>query len=188
MTERVLVVSATRDEARYVPAGVPLLITGLGKVAAAAAVAARLAVVERASDFEVWNIGTAGALRDGVSGLHLPGRVINHDISSNLLASVGIRVEDSLPIAGGDPELVLATGDSFIADPVTRAALAERATLVDMEGFAVAWACRAAGVPIRLVKHVSDNADSTALSWPELIDASARDLGHWVQDQFESID
>jgi hypothetical protein len=30
------------------------------------------------------------------------------------------------------------------------------------------------------VKHVSDNADSTALSWPELVDTSAKELGDWL--------
>src|SRR5580698_459657 len=104
MTERVLVVAATRAEARYVPSDIPLLITGLGKVAAAAGVAAWLAATDRAPEFEIWNIGTAGALRDGVGGLQLPGRVINHDVSAELLRGMGIKVEDSLPVEGGDPE------------------------------------------------------------------------------------
>jgi nucleoside phosphorylase len=176
----VLVVAATREEARYVPDGVPLLVTGLGKVAAASSMAGWLgAAIPLPAQFEVLNIGTAGALRDGVHGLHLPGRVINHDISADLLASIGVRVEDSLDIEGGS-DIVLATGDSFIADPVARDALARRATLVDMEGFAIAWACRKAGIRFRLVKHVSDNADTAALSWPELVDASARELAAWV--------
>ena len=34
-----LVVAATREEARYVPEGLPLLVTGLGKVAAASSMA-----------------------------------------------------------------------------------------------------------------------------------------------------
>jgi adenosylhomocysteine nucleosidase len=174
----VLVVAATRSEARYVPAGVPLLITGLGKVAAASAVAGYLASCRVT---EVVNIGTAGALRDGLTGLHLPGRVINHDISAALLVGMGVDVEDELPIDGGS-DVVLATGDTFVADPVARERLATRASLVDMEGFAVAWACRQAGVPVRLVKHVSDNADTAALSWPDLVDASARDLGDWLTD------
>jgi nucleoside phosphorylase len=176
----VLVVAATREEARYVPEGLPLLVTGLGKVAAAASLAGWLgAATPLEPGFEVINIGTAGALRDGVSGLHLPGRVINHDISADVLAGMGIKVEDSLGIEGGS-DVVLATGDSFIADPTTREALAQRATLVDMEAFAVVWACRKAAVRVRVVKHVSDNADSTALSWPELVDASARELGDWL--------
>ncbi|HVT20259.1 MAG TPA: nucleosidase [Mycobacteriales bacterium] len=176
----VLVVAATREEARYVPEGLPVLVTGLGKVAAAASVAGWLgAATPLEPGFEVINIGTAGALRDGVSGLHLPGRVINHDISADLLAGMGVRVEDSLDLHGGS-DIVLATGDSFIADPVTRDALAERAALVDMEAFAVVWACRKAAVRVRVVKHVSDNADTAALSWPELVDGSAKALGDWL--------
>jgi nucleoside phosphorylase len=106
--------------------------------------------------------------------------VINHDISSGVLASMGIEVEDSLDLDGGS-DVVLATGDTFVADPLARATLAERATLVDMEGFAVVWACRKARVRVRVVKHVSDDADSTALSWAELVEASAQELGRWLE-------
>ena len=176
----VLVVAATAAEARYVPAGLPLLITGIGKVAAAAAVAHALAgQANRESDYTVVNIGSAGALRDGLDGLHLPGAVINHDLSADLIRSLGIDITDRIDIPGGD-HVVLATGDSFVADPHERAALAPRAALVDMEGFAVAWACRQAGVRCRLVKHVSDNADAGALSWAETVDRSATALGAWL--------
>ncbi len=176
----VLVVAATPAEARYVPAGLPLLITGIGKVAAAAAVAHALAgQANRESDYTVVNIGSAGALRDGLDGLHLPGAVINHDLSADLIRSLGIDITDRIDIPGGD-HVVLATGDSFVADPHERAALAPRAALVDMEGFAVAWACRQAGVRCRLVKHVSDNADAGALSWAETVDRSATALGAWL--------
>lgn len=178
----VLVVAATREEARYVPDDLPLLVTGLGKVAAASSVAGWLgAATPLDPGFQVINIGTAGALRDGVSGLQLPGRVINHDISSEVLEGMGIRIEDEI-VLSAESDVVLATGDTFIADQQARAALAARATLVDMEGFAVAWACRKARVPVVLVKHVSDNADSAALAWADLVDASARELGGWLTD------
>ena len=42
MTPRVLVVSATAAEAAHVPAGLPLVVTGMGKVAAATATARAL--------------------------------------------------------------------------------------------------------------------------------------------------
>ncbi len=176
----VLVVAATAAEARYVPAGLPLLLTGIGKVAAAAAVAHALADrPDRDAQVTVVNIGSAGALHDGLDGLHLPGAVINHDLSAELIRSLGVDITDRIEIPGGD-DVVLATGDSFIADPHERAALAPRAALVDMEGFAVAWACRQAGVRCRLVKHVSDNADAGALSWAETIERSAVALGAWL--------
>jgi nucleoside phosphorylase len=181
MTGRVLVVSATHEEARYVPAELPQLVTGIGKVAAASAVAAALAVRDRASDLLVLNIGSAGALREGINGLWLPSTVINHDISAGLLAQIGRSVQTSLDIPGGDGS-VLATGDTFVSDVGLRDQLAQRASLVDMEGFAVAWACAQEGVACRLVKHVSDPADESALDWALLVEASARALGTWLRE------
>jgi adenosylhomocysteine nucleosidase len=66
---------------------------------------------------------------------------------------------------------------------VLRERLAKRAHLVDMEGYGVAFACREYGVPVRLVKHVSDTADEAAMDWPALVDASAKVLGDWVRAQ-----
>lgn len=175
---RYLIVSATRPEAAHVPAGLPLVITGVGKTAAATAVTRALMEVDR-QDLLVLNIGTAGALRDDREGLFLPGRVINHDISAEALRSFNYDPRDELSVEGGD-DTILASGDTFVADPLVRDRLALRADLVDMEGYAVAFACDALGVPVRLVKHVSDRADAGAMSWPELVDASARVLGEWV--------
>ena len=175
-----LVVAATRAEAAYVPPGVEVVVTGLGKTMAAAVTARALATRDLA-DLTVVNIGTAGALREGVTGLRLPGRVLNHDLSADVVRSLGYDPQEWLDVPGGDGT-VLATGDVFVTDPDVRAGLAARAHLVDMEGYAVAWACRAAGVPVRLVKHVSDAADEGALDWPSLVDASARVLGEWVTE------
>ena len=160
------------------PAGLPLLVTGVGKVAAAAAVARALAA-DPAID-QVVNIGSCGALREGLAGVFEVGRVLNHDLSADAIRALGYDVEDWLKV--GDSEIALATGDLFVTDPIVRDALAAKAHLVDMEGFAVAWAARAAGVRCRLVKHVSDNADHTALDWVAVVDRSARDLAGWLTD------
>ena len=175
---RTLVVAALAAEAAHVPSGLEVLLTGVGKVAAAVAVTARLAVADR-GDLQVVNIGTAGALRPGLEGLFRPSRVLNHDISAAELAALGAPTVDELELAGGDGS-VLATGDTFVADPVLRDELARRAHLVDMEGFAVASACAHFGVPVRLVKHVSDTADDSAMSWPAALERSARALGAWL--------
>lgn len=178
---RLLVVAATRAEAAHLPQGLDLVVTGIGKTAAAVATATALA--ERGtSDLLVLNVGTAGALRPGLTGLFTPGAVLNHDISADLVRALGYDPQERLELEGGDGS-VLATGDTFVADPAVRDALARRADLVDMEGYAVAYACRRAGVPVRLVKHVSDAADDTALDWPEVVERSARALGDWVAGQ-----
>lgn len=172
----VLVVSATAAEAAHVPSGLPVLVTGIGKVAAASAVARALAS-DSTVDLVV-NIGSCGALRDGLSGVFEAGRVLNHDLSVEALRAIGYDPEEWLEV--GPSGIALATGDVFVHETTTRLRLAEQADLVDMEGYAVAWACRQAGVPVRLVKHVSDNADEASLDWASLVDASARDLGDWL--------
>jgi adenosylhomocysteine nucleosidase len=176
-----LVVAATEAEAAYVPRGLPVVITGLGKTAAAVATTRALAGVDPART-RVLNVGTAGALRDGLEGLHLPGLVLNHDMNAEAIRALGYDPAERLVIDGGDGT-VLASGDVFVTDPALRGALARRADLVDMEGYAVAYACRQLGVAVQLVKHVSDNADASALDWPRLVDRSARVLGRWLEEQ-----
>ncbi|TWG95014.1 purine nucleosidase/adenosylhomocysteine nucleosidase [Nocardioides sp. J9] len=175
---RHLIVSATRAEAAHVPAGLDVLVTGLGKTAAATALARRLATMGDLDDVEVVNIGTAGALHDHVDGLFEVGTVINHDLNADAIRALGYDPRERLVV--GESATVLATGDVFVTDPLVRARLAEQAQLVDMEGYAVAYVAAEFGVPVRLVKHVSDNADESALEWTAMVDRSARVLGEWV--------
>jgi adenosylhomocysteine nucleosidase len=175
---RLLIVSATRAEAAFVPEDLPVVVTGMGKTAAATATAKALATTDT-EGLTVINLGTAGALRDGLTGLHTPGTVFNHDMNAEAIRALGHDPADTLDVPDGD-ETVLASGDVFVTDPLVRDRLAERAHLVDMEGYAVAYACARFGVPVRLVKHVSDSADESALDWPAQVDASARALGEWL--------
>ncbi len=176
---RYLVVTATRAEAAYVPDGLPVVVTGLGKTAAAAATAEALATTPL-DGLTVVNVGTAGSLRPGLSGLFLPSTVLNHDLSADVIRALGYDPQESLPVPDGDGT-VLATGDVFVTRADVRELLAARAHLVDMEGYAVVYACRRRGVRVRLVKHVSDEADERALDWPSLVDHSARELGGWLE-------
>lgn len=184
MTSRFLVVAATEAEAAHLPGGVPLVVTGIGKTAAATETSRALAHDPDPASLMVLNVGTAGALRDGLSGLHRPGTVLNHDLSADAVRALGYDPRELLDVPGGDGT-VLASGDVFVSDPVVREALAARAHLVDMEGYAVAYACARFGASVELVKHVSDNADAAALDWPALVDASARVLGEWVRSRVE---
>ncbi|GAB3926328.1 hypothetical protein GCM10029976_020860 [Kribbella albertanoniae] len=180
-----LVVSAIPGEARYVPEGLPVLITGVGKTQAAVAVARALAARD-VSELVVLNVGTTGALRDGLSGIYLPSVVINHDLNAEAIRAIGLDPQEELPIDGGDGT-VLASGDVFVADPVVRDRLAERAQLVDMEAYGVVYACREFGVPVKVVKHVSDSADDSAYDWPAMVDASAKVLGEWLTQYVRQV-
>ncbi|GAA3032615.1 nucleosidase [Gordonia defluvii] len=179
----VLVVSATRAEAAHVPAGTRLLVTGLGKVTAAMALTGALTRAAHGVEPPVeWvvNIGTAGALHDHHSGLFVPSRVTEHDLDADVLATLGYPTVATWDIPDGDGS-VLATGDRFISDSVQRAELARIADLVDMEGAALARVAAEFGVPLRLVKVVSDTADESAMDWPAQVDAAAHRLGRWLR-------
>ena len=176
---RLLVVAATRREAEFVPEALPLVITGIGKTPAAVATTRALAALPSPEDVYVINVGTAGALRDDVTGLHEPGVVLNHDINADAIRALGHDPRERLVV--GEGESVLATGDVFVTDPAVRGRLSASAHLVDMEGYAVAYAAAQFGARCHLVKHVSDNADETALDWPAQVRASAQVLGDWLR-------
>ncbi|WP_406070146.1 nucleosidase [Micromonospora sp. NBC_01638] len=176
--DRPLVVLAVGEEARYLPPELPVLLTGMGKVNAASAVAAVLAAGPRPS--LLLNLGTAGALRTGWAGIHEVATVLQHDLDTDLLRTLTGETYGA-PLSLATEGAVLATGDTFVADDAARDRLAQRADLVDMEGYAVAWAAAQAGVPCRLVKQVSDEAgEGAARTWRESVDACARDLAEWA--------
>ncbi|MFF5789021.1 nucleosidase [Streptomyces sp. NPDC012693] len=178
--DRPLLVLAVKEEAQFLDTELPVLLTGMGKVNAATALASVLGRGPRPSG--IVNLGTAGALRPGMTGTHLVGTVVQHDFDGRLLATLtgeSYGAPLTLP-AGGDT--VLATGDTFISDEATRARLAEQAALVDMEGYALAHAAALAGVPLRIVKHVSDEAgDGAARTWRESVAECARALADWAE-------
>lgn len=178
--EHTLVVAATHAEAARVPRRLPVVVTGLGKTAAAVAVTRALAGVDPGRTLVV-NVGTAGALRDGLEGLHLPGTVLNHDVNADAIRALGYDPEERITVDGGDGT-VLASGDVFVTDASLRTNLAKQAHLVDMEAYAVVYACQKMAVPVRVVKHVSDNADESAFDWPEVVAASAAVLGEWLEE------
>ena len=176
--DRPLLVVALEEEAAHLHVSeLPVLVTGVGKVNAAVAVAA---ILREFSPSRVVNLGTAGALADGLDGIHLVGTVVQHDFDHDgLLALTGLHF--GMPISTADRGLTLATGDVFVSDPDKRAQLAQVADLVDMEGYAVAAASTNAGVPVTLVKRVSDSAGAEAArSWRESVDECAEHLGDWV--------
>lgn len=176
--DRPLIVVALPEEAAHLRTELPVLLTGVGKVEAALSVAQLLAAGPHPS--EIINLGTAGALRPGLRGIFEVGRVIQHDFDSVSIQALTGRIFGA-PLDLVGPGLVLATGDVFVSDPALRAALALQADLVDMEGYAVAAAAAAHGVPVRMVKHVSDDADGDAgASWTTTVDACARELAAWL--------
>jgi adenosylhomocysteine nucleosidase len=188
----ILVVAALEEEVRHLPGGLDVLVTGVGKARAAAGLARRLA--DRSPELVI-NLGTAGAVDGVVTGLVEVDWVTQHDFPYDAIqALLGAPMErgfalaaDAAPRALAAPpagSTALATGDVFVsrADEARRLA-ATGIHLVDMEAYAYASVCAEFGVAMRCVKVISDGADEQAGdSWLDTIDACARTLGRWLQD------
>jgi adenosylhomocysteine nucleosidase len=140
-------------------------ITGPGKTQAVGGLTRAL---QRSGTIaEIIAVGTAAALRPGITtGVHVLREVRQHD-TTELDAIVGRRVSPPRVITlSPTGSASCATGDAFIDDPLKAAALAEAADLVDMEAYAYAWAARSFGIPITILKAVSDSAgEDAAREW-----------------------
>lgn len=180
--DRPLLVLAVKEEAAHLDGTLPVLLTGMGKVNAATALATVLARGPKPSS--IVNLGTAGALTAGWAGSTQEiAVVVQHDLDTDLLHTLtGDTFGGPIKVDGPGTGPTLATGDTFVSESAARERLAARADLVDMEGYALASVAEQAGVPIRLVKHVSDEADEgAARSWRESVDDCARVLAGWAR-------
>lgn len=176
----ILVVAAMKEEASVIAAraGHEVLITGIGTLPAAIRLTRRLA--QGPAPERVVNVGTAGALRDIAGGVYEIASVLKHDHKALAIPGLTDFVYPrrlSLAAVSGLPAARLATGDTFVNDSALRAELARESDLVDMEGYALAAVCSEFGVPLTIMKQVSDSADeSSGVSWPEALAAAAEDL------------
>ncbi|MEK8105669.1 nucleoside phosphorylase [Micromonospora sp. M12] len=121
---------AVGEEARYLPPDLPVLLTGMGKVNAASAVAAVLAAGPRPRCCSIW----ARPERCARVGRHPRGRHRASARPGHRAAAHAHRRDLRAPLSLATEGAVLATGDTFVADDVARDRLAQRADLVDMEG------------------------------------------------------
>ncbi len=181
--DRPLLVVALEEEAQHLHVSdLPVLVTGVGKVCAAAALASVLA---RQRPSRVINLGTAGSLREGLKGTQVVGRVAQHDFDDEAIFGLtGEHFGAAIDLGVSGP--VLGSGDLFVDSAAKRAGLVGRGIdLVDMEGYAVAFTARQFGLPVTLVKEISDAADEVAArTWRESVDECAERLGEWLRREW----
>lgn len=178
--DRPLIVVALEREAQHLHVSeLPVLVTGVGKINAASALSAVLA---RQRPSRIINMGTAGALHEGLVGTQVIGRVIQHDFDDETICALtGEHFGAPIDLGKGGP--VLGTGDVFVSGGEARQALLARGVdMVDMEGYAVARVAREFGLSATLVKQISDGAGEEAgKSWSDNLDDCAEKLGTWLQ-------
>lgn len=104
----------------------------------------------------------------------------------NLLAAARRAAGNVKPSRGPAPETspvpriregLIVTGDAFIANPTRRTELRRdlNASAVEMEGAAVAQVCARFGVPVIVIRSITDHADSDAEgSYQRFVDTAAR--------------
>ena len=199
-----LLVIAMAGEAAELTAGdprfedLPVLLTGIGRINTTLALTDCLHRYLRAGGLPgaIINLGTAGALRPGMTGVHRVNRVLLHDFSHASVAALTgadeyppIDLDSDLPgdhteldtLDGLDRDaaslITLATGDVFVESDAVRDRLAEDADIVDMEGYAVARVARWFGVPVQLIKVISDDAgDDAGATWRDELPQMAREI------------
>lgn len=181
MSARTLLVFAHQDEAEaFAAAGVPHLITGVGKINATLSLTEELLSADPGSIGRVVVLGTAGALSDAakLDTVYQIESVVQHDFSlpSPRLLPSGKIVSSHTA--------VIATGDVFVQNDEQREHLASLgATLVDMETYAYAAVCLRLGVLLQVFKVPSDFADSSTTQdeWDGVVLSKSQQLFEFVQ-------
>jgi adenosylhomocysteine nucleosidase len=163
--------------------GFDRLLTGVGKLRAAYELTRALDA--RTYD-EIVVVGTAGAVDDDLpAGIYDVDGAVQHDVKDldGVLGqhfSLPTRVD--LPASG----VTIATGDHFVDDAAAVAVIrALGARLVDMESYAYAWVAGEFGVPIRILKAVSDRAqDGATQLWDDVVAECSRQLRERIRADY----
>ncbi len=136
-----------------------LAISGVGKVNAALA-ASHLA--EKYGRKSLVNMGTAGALKDGlaVGDTFIISRVTDHDRTRFDTGEPAVLTPELFP---GGNMATLVTLDRPVLSPEDRIRISAFGDLVDMEGAGFVQGCRKFSVTPILVKSVTDTAETGSL-------------------------
>jgi adenosylhomocysteine nucleosidase len=162
--------------------GFDRLLTGVGKIPATYALTRAL---EAKSYDEIVVVGTAGAIDpDLAAGVHPIAAALQHDVK-DLDGVVGQHISLPARVEIAPEGVTIATGDHFVDDAVAVTVIRPLgARMVDMESYAYAWVAQQFGVPIRILKAVSDRAqDGAAEEW----DDAAVVCSGWLRESIREL-
>ena len=148
-----------------------LMYTGVGKLNAAYTA---LQGIKTYSPEVVINYGTAGGINVDLNGLIEISQVCQRDMNAEPKSPRGLTpFEDSKMYLGNAwGGYRCGTGDSFVSAPDPWHT--SYCDVVDMEGYAIAYACQRAKTPWRMFKYVSDAADADGFeNWKKNISNGA---------------
>ena len=181
-----LLVAALESELVAFPSelhGFERLVTGPGKLQATYALTRAL----DATRYEqIVVVGTAGAIDERLDGtVYEIDAAIQHDVTS-IDGIVGQHVSLPVRVELGREGVTIATGDHFVDDAEAVAVIRPLgAGLVDMETYAYVWVAGQFGVPIRVLKAVSDRAQDDALTdWRTAVAACSAQLREYMRADY----
>ena len=163
--------------------GFDRLVTGPGKLQATYALTRALDA--RRYD-EILVVGTAGAIDARLDGdVYEIDAAIQHEVT-DIDGIVGQHVSLPPRVELGRDGVTIATGDHFVDDAEAVAVIRPLgAGLVDMETYAYAWVAAQFGVPIRVIKAVSDRAQDDAITdWRTAVTACSAQLREFVLAEY----
>lgn len=181
-----LLVAALEAELAAFPSeltGFDRLVTGPGKLQATYALTRAL---DAGAYDEILVVGTAGAIDARLDGdLYEIDAAIQHDVT-DIDGIVGQHVSLPQRVDLAADGVTIATGDHFVDDAEAVAVIRPLgAGLVDMETYAYAWVAEQFGVPIRVIKAVSDRAQDDAITdWRATVTACSERLRAFVRDEY----
>jgi adenosylhomocysteine nucleosidase len=181
-----LLVAALEAELVAFPPDLPgfdRLITGPGKMQATYSLTRALL---EASYEEIVVVGTAGAIDGRLDGsVYEIDAAIQHDVT-DIDGIVGQHVSLPARLELGREGVTIATGDHFVDDAEAVAVIRPLgAGLVDMETYAYAWVAEQFGVPIRVIKAISDRAQDDAITdWRTAVTACSGRLREFMLAEY----
>jgi adenosylhomocysteine nucleosidase len=163
--------------------GFDRLVTGPGKLQATYALTRAL---DAGQYDEILVVGTAGAIDTLLTAdVYEIDAAIQHDVT-DIDGIVGQHVSLPPRVELGGEGVTIATGDHFVDDAEAVAVIRPLgAGLVDMETYAYAWVAAQFGVPIRVIKAVSDRAQDDAITdWRTAVTACSAQLREFVLAEY----
>ena len=181
-----LLVAALEAELVAFPEDLPgfdRLVTGPGKLQATYALTRAL---DAGTYDEILVVGTAGAIDPRLDATVFEiEAAVQHDVT-DIDGIVGQHVSLPARIAFGPAGVTIATGDHFVDDSEAVEVIRPLgAGLVDMETYAYVWVAAQFGVPVRVLKSVSDRAQDGAITdWRETVAACSAQLREIVRAEY----
>ncbi|MET0735303.1 MAG: nucleosidase [Microbacterium sp.] len=163
--------------------GFERLVTGPGKLQATYALTRAL---DAGAYDEVVVVGTAGAIDPRLTAsVYDVDAAIQHDVT-DIDGIVGQHVSLPARVELDREGVTIATGDHFVDDSEAVEVIRPLgAALVDMETYAYAWVAAQFGIPIRVLKAVSDRAQDDAITdWRATVAACSAQLREVVRAEY----